>query len=163
MTPFGTAEVVGWRLDVQVYAPTWDSGVGASMSGGRWNSAGVRAVYCSLDPSTAILEVAVHKRFAALDTVPHVLTWFRVDDPNEVHLVAEDGVPNPRWLQPGTPSGGQQTFGDGLLASHRFVALPSSVSSHSWNIIFDPARAAGAYTLLKQERFALDTRLNPPS
>ena len=43
----------------------------------------------------------------------------------------------------------------------RFVAIPSAVSTHSWNLIFDPLKAAGFYSLDLQERFALDTRLDP--
>ncbi|TIQ24785.1 MAG: RES domain-containing protein, partial [Mesorhizobium sp.] len=65
MTPLpaalGGSDLVGWCLDQAAFAPTWDSGEGAYRVGGRWNSRGVRAVYCSIDPSTAILEVAVHK------------------------------------------------------------------------------------------------------
>jgi hypothetical protein len=74
MTPLpvalGGSELIAWRLDQAAYAPNWDSGEGAHRVGGRWNSKGVRAVYCSLDPSTAILEFAVHKGSRALDTVP---------------------------------------------------------------------------------------------
>jgi RES domain-containing protein len=65
-------------------------------------------------------------------------------------------------LVPGTPSAGQQAFGDDLLRRHRFVAIPSAVSKHSWNLIFDPAKAAGFDGLEFQEPFALDTRLHPP-
>jgi hypothetical protein len=36
----------------------------------------IRAVYCSVDPATAILEVAVHG-FQGLDTVLHMLTAIR--------------------------------------------------------------------------------------
>jgi hypothetical protein len=45
---------------------------------------------------------------------------------------------------------------------HIFIAIPSAVSSFSWNLIFDAARATGHYKLLGQTAFALDTRLNPP-
>jgi RES domain-containing protein len=71
--PLGGSELVAWRLDQPTFATAWDIGEGAYRSGGRWNSKGVRAVYCSIDPATAILEVAVHKGFKALDTVAHVL------------------------------------------------------------------------------------------
>ena len=57
---------------------------------------------------------------------------------------------------------GQQAFGDALLARHPFVLIPSAVSSHSWNLIFVAAVAAGKYAVRLQERFALDTRLHPP-
>jgi RES domain-containing protein len=167
MTPLPAAlgggnGLVVWRLDQRINATTWDSGEGAFRGGGRWNSKGVRAVYCALDPATAILEVAVHKRFEVLDTVPYVITAVRIADVGEVHVVKSDAVPNPNWLRPGTPSAGQQAFGDDLLRNHRFVAIPSAVSTHSWNLVFDPLKGAGFYSLEFQEPFALDTRLHPP-
>jgi RES domain-containing protein len=161
--PLGGSEFIAWRLDQATFAPTWDSGEGAYRVGGRWNSRGVRAVYCSIDPSTAILEVAVHKGFRALDTVSHVLTSAVVKDVSAVHVVDPDDVPNPNWLRPGIPSAGQQAFGDDLLRRHHFVAIPSAVSTYSWNLIFVATIAAGGYELNFQEPFALDTRLHPPS
>jgi hypothetical protein len=56
-----------------------------------------------------------------------------------------------------------KNFGDDLLHRYRFVAIPSAVSTHSWNLIFDPLKAAGFYSLEFQEPFALDTRLHPPA
>ena len=160
--PLGRGDLLAWRLDMATFADTWDSGEGAYRVGGRWNSKGRRAVYCALDPSTAILEVAVHKGFKTLDTVAHVLTAVQILDPASVHVVGRAGVPNPNWLLPGIPSAGQQAFGDKLLSDHLFVAIPSAVSTRSWNLIFDYQRAAGAYQLASQEPFALDTRLHPP-
>lgn len=149
-----------WRLDEARFARTWDSGEGAFLAGGRWNSRGVRAVYCAADPATATLEVAVHKGFKALDLVPHVLTEARIEDPGRVHVVNADEIPNSNWLHPGIPSAGQQAFGDDLLSQHAFVMLPSVVAPHSWNVIFVATNAAGAYRLVEQEPFAFDTRLN---
>ena len=160
--PLGDGAWMAWRIDTAEYADTWDSGEGARRFGGRWNSAGVRAVYAALDPATAILEVAVHKGFAAMDVVPHVLSQARIAQPAAIHVVLPGDVPNPHWLRPGFPSAGQQAFGDARLAAHPCVLLPSVVSAHSWSLIFDPARAAGLYALLAQERFALDGRLSPP-
>ncbi|WP_349617938.1 RES family NAD+ phosphorylase [Azotobacter salinestris] len=151
-----------WRLDRREHAGSWNSGIGAELGGGRWNSKGVRAVYASADPSTAILEVAVHKGFRALDTVPHVLTAARLLDPSRIYRVDPEEVPNPNWLIPGTPSLDQQRFGDELLAQHPFILILSTVSRHSWNIVMNPALAEGLYEQVLQERFALDTRLNPP-
>jgi RES domain-containing protein len=167
MTPLpaalGGTEFLVWRLDQAGFAPTWDSGEGAYRVGGRWNSKGVRAVYCSIDPSTAILEVAVHKGFRALDTIPHVMTAAVISDTTNVHVVDPAAVPNPNWLRPGIPGAGQQAFGDDLLRRHRFVAIPSAVSSHSWNLVFVASAVTGAYALKLQEPFALDTRLHPPA
>lgn len=158
----GNGELYLWRLDQEKHASTWSSGIGAEIAGGRWNSKGCKAVYCSADPSTAILEVAVHKGFQALDTIPHVLTCARVKNFKLVHRVMADSVPNANWLFPGSPGRGQQQFGDSLLAVHPFVLIPSAVSRHSWNVLMEPSAAEGLFELISQERFALDTRLNPP-
>jgi RES domain-containing protein len=158
----GGNELVAWRLDSALHASTWASGEGAFLYGGRWNSPGVRAVYCSIDPATAILEVAVHKGFRVLDTVAHVLTAVTIADPATVHVVDPASLPDPNWLRPGIPGAGQQNHGNQLLGAHKFVAVPSAVSMHSWNLIFVAASAAGAYDVKLQERFALDPRLHPP-
>lgn len=163
MTPLpsllGGGELVAWRIDTAGFAATWDSGEGAFRVGGRWNSRGVRAVYASLDPATAILEVAVHKGFKVLDTVAHTLTALAVLHSSAVHVVTPADVSNPNWLHPGIPGAGQQAFGDNLLARHRFVLIPSAVSTHSWNLVF--LAASSGYRLQTQEAFALDTRLHP--
>jgi RES domain-containing protein len=158
--PLGTGEFVLWRLDQARHAPAWDAGEGAYLVGGRWNSRGVRAVYASLDPATAILEVAVHKTFRALDATPHVLTSARLVDPARIHVVEPAAVPNSDWLKPGLPGAGQQQFGDALLKAHPILLLPSVVSSHSWNVVFDPSAAAGLYRPIVQEPFVLDPRLH---
>jgi RES domain-containing protein len=158
----GESELVAWRLDEERNGATWDGGEGSFRYGGRWNSVGVRAVYCSIDPATAILEVAVHKGFKALDVVPHVLTAMTIGEPSSVYIVDPASVANPDWLRPGMPTAGQQAFGDNLARAHKFVLIPSVVSTHSWNLIFVGSAAAGAYARKSQEPFALDARLHPP-
>lgn len=155
--------MIGWRLDDKLFASTWDSGEGPFMSGGRWSSKGVRAVYASIDPATAILEVAVHKGFAMLDTVPHVLTSFAITDSSQIHVVDIAAIPNSNWLAPGTPSAGQQKFGDALLAGHGCFLISSVVSRHCWNLVFDPNHMGSRLQKRFQENFALDTRLHPPT
>src|SRR5262249_38457294 len=140
--PLGGSELVAWRIDKAIYA--WDSGEGAYRAGARWNSRGIRAAA---------------KGFMALDTVPHVLTSSKIADRSGVHIV--NSVPN--WLIPGTPSAGQQKFGDSLLMRYKFVVIPSTVVAQSWNLLFVATTAAGAYAVRSQEPFALDTRLNPPA
>lgn len=148
-----------WRLDREVYKDSWDSGIGAQRLGGRWNPSGRKVVYASADPSTAILEVAVHTGFDALDTVPYVLTCFEVLDQRLIKVVQTDDVPNPNWLTPATSSPNQQRFADEFLAAHPFVLIPSAVTRHSWNLLISCELAEGQYRLISQERFGLDTRL----
>jgi RES domain-containing protein len=154
--------LVAWRVDEAGFSDSWDSGLGAQRVGGRWSPVGVRAVYCAIDPATSIIEVAVHKKFKLLDTKAHVLTSLEVQGAADVHVVYPEDVPNPAWLHGGIPSFGQQHFGAELLQQHHFVLLPSAVSKRSWNMVFDPARAARKYKLRSQERLVVDTRLNPP-
>ena len=54
------AEVVGWRIVKEKHAKTAFSGEGARIFEGRWNSGGVRMVYCSEHLSLAALEILVH-------------------------------------------------------------------------------------------------------
>jgi RES domain-containing protein len=154
-----------WRIDAEPFAATWDSGLGAERFGGRWNPKGLRAVYCSLDPATCLVEAAVHRGFDVLDTRPHVLSCVQIAplspaDPG-VRVVLSDELPNPAWLQGGTPGAGQQRFGADLLAAHGVIVLPSAVSKCSWNLVFSPDVAAGRIRLLHQQRLVVDTRLNP--
>lgn len=157
------ARLVAWRIDAKRHAATWDSGQGSFLGGGRWNSPGRYIVYCSFDPAVTILEVAVHKTFKALDTVPHVLTSLEIAPAalRDVFIVKPDDLPNPNWLMSSASSAGQKAFGDDLLAKHPFVVIPSVPAARSWNLLFDATVAKGLYTRLSQEPFGLDTRLHP--
>ncbi|AEH83051.1 hypothetical protein SM11_pD0218 (plasmid) [Sinorhizobium meliloti SM11] len=90
------------------------------------------------------------------------MTAAAIADAGDVYVVDPKSVPNPNWARPGIPGAGQQAYGDDLLRRHRFVAIPSAVSPHSWNLVFLGGAAPAAYALKFQESFALDTRLHPP-
>ncbi|MBC7610277.1 MAG: RES domain-containing protein [Polaromonas sp.] len=149
-----------WRLEVARHAATWHTGEGAFQVGGRWSPKGRRVIYCALEPSTAILEVAVHKSFEVLDTVAHKLLHIVISRPELVHQIDIASIPNKAWLQSGTVSAGQQAFGDALLKLHPFLLVPSVVSTRSWNLLIDVNGANGMFSLLEAEGFNLDTRLN---
>lgn len=157
------APLEAFRLDAAVHAPSWDSGIGAELAGGRWNPKSVRAVYCSFDPATTVLESAVHRGFAVLDARPFVLSRLEVLVPGEVLVIHPEDLPNPAWLHAGLPSAGQQAWGAARLASSPFVVFPSVVSKSSWNLVFRPDLARDKYALVRQDRLVLDTRLNPPA
>ncbi len=153
--------LTAWRLDAERHAAQWDSGWGAQRHGGRWNARGQRAVYCSLDPATCLVEAAVHRGFDVLDSQAYRLTCLQID-PAGVRVVHPDELPNPAWLQGGSPSAGQQRWGGALLAEFGIVVLPSTVSRPSWNLVFSPEHAAGRWQLVAQQRLVVDGRLNPP-
>ena len=95
-----------------------------------------RCLAC-LDPATACLEVAVHKGFPVLDMAPHYLTAAWIVEASRIHVVEPDAIPNPTWLTPASPSENQQRFGNDLLRNHACILIPSAVSRHSWNLIFN--------------------------
>jgi RES domain-containing protein len=92
-----------------------------------------------------------------------VLTAATVAELASIHIVQPADVPNGNWLIPGYPSAGQQAFGDSLLSAHPFVRIPSTVSRHGWNLLFDASISKGKYSTQLQKPFALDPRLHPPS
>ena len=157
------APLRGWALVDANYSTSWHSGEGAFLFGGRWNARGRRVLYACIDPAASILEVAAHKGFRTLDTVPHHLISFDVDASAPIHVVHPGDVPNPNWLRPGQPSRDQQQFGESLLAAHAFILVPSVVSSFSWNLLVNPALAASLLAPPQRWPFALDTRLSPPA
>ena len=150
-----------WRLETTKHFATWQTAEGAFLFGGRWSSPNKRVLYTSLDPSTAILEVAVHKGLRTLDAVAHTLIQIELLRPKRVFKVNPATVPNANWLRPGTVSKDQQLFGDALLKAHAMVMIPSVVSTHSWNLLLDVDAAAEQFKLVSSEAFALDPRLNP--
>lgn len=148
-----------WRLEREAFIPAWQEGVGAHRFGGRWNPKGQHVVYASLDPASTILELAVHAGFEALDAVPHVLLCIEILTPGEVFVLEDKAVPRPGWLLPGNAGTAQQAFGGALLQAHPFVAVPSVVSRHSWNLLINPVTAQGKFRKRAHARFQLDPRL----
>ena len=151
--------LIVWRLERAAFVPGWQEGIGPQRFGGRWNPKGQPVVYTSMDPATSILELAVHAGFATLDAVAHTLLAIEILKPEDVFVVQDKAVPNPHWLAPGSPTPTQQACGAALLQQHPFVAIPSAVSRHSWNLLINPVTAQGKFKEHAQERFVLDPRL----
>ena len=113
----------------------------------------------SLDPSTAILEVAVHKGLRTLDAVAHTLIQIEVAPIKRVFKLNPTSASHAHWLRPGTVSKDQQLFGDALLKAHGLVLIPSVVSTHSWNLLIDVDVAKSQFKLKSSEAFALSPSL----
>ena len=162
--PLGSGELVAWRLHRAVFRDDWHSGDGAFRWGGRWNGRGVRAVYCSLDPATAILEVGGACRLrrarcgAAFDDGDHY---------SRCGKRSAWSSPARCQTRPGCTlavrAAAQRAYGDALLAQHAAIAIPSTISAHGWNLIFTAANAAGVYLGCGCRKISrLDPRLRTP-
>lgn len=148
-----------WRLDRAKWAKSWRDGEGAYQAGGRWNPIGFRAVYTSLDPATATLEVAVHKGFDVLDTQHHVLTRFALKRPKSVRVFQAEDLPNIDWLDPNFQSAAQKDWGAEMLEEHEVIAVPSAVSRESWNLVLKAPVASADVTHIDHADYLLDPRL----
>ena len=147
-----------WRVVKRRHALTAFDGKAAQRFGGRWSSAGRRAVYTSATKSLAVLEVLVH-----LDVgrpLPRMVAFtFDVDD----GLI--DRLPLARLPRHWRAARGlllTQQLGDDWLASGKGLALavPSAVVPEESNYLLNPAHPA--FARLKFGRavpFLLDPRL----
>lgn len=70
-----------WRIAKKQFALD-RQGVGARISGGRWNSPGIAAIYAGMTPEIAALEKLVH----AGDILPADLLLVRIALPENVSL-----------------------------------------------------------------------------
>src|SRR5688572_19891446 len=124
--------MVLWRIVDRTFVKTAFSGLGAFDYGGRWNSPGVRMVYCSEHPALAAFEKLVH-----------------IEDPDELResfvlipVECEDALvrplpkPLPRNWDKNSTLHKLRAIGDAWIAAEDSVAVlvPSVVLPRSNNI-----------------------------
>jgi len=133
------------------------SGIGASISGGRWNSKGVFLLYTSNSSSTAMLEVVVH--LSVIPIIDYCLAVISIPD-EKILEIKESDLPTD-WLQ--YPSSDNlKKIGDDFVASNKFLALkvPSAVLPLEHNYLINPLHSDfSKVELISSERIAIDERL----
>lgn len=134
------------------------SGTGAAVAGGRWNPAGMPALYTSLNASTAVLEVRVH----ASGFVPAAnLLLVEVDVPDGLIEAGYEPVLPPDWNELSMPASTVE-IGRQWLLDARAVAMkvPSVVCPADWNVILNPLHKDFHHvSVTRQAPFELDSRL----
>ncbi|MDQ2868702.1 MAG: RES family NAD+ phosphorylase [Verrucomicrobiota bacterium] len=150
--------VVGWRIVKEKRARTAFTGEGASLYEGRWNSAGVRMVYCSENLALAALEILVHMQ----PLIPRdCFRAFRVTWSEKLMTnVTLRSLPAGWNAQP--PKLASKKIGDGWIKRARtpVLALPSVIVPCERTFLLNPQHAA--FSKIKIEDagcFALDHRL----
>ena len=122
-----------WR--VSNYA-TLD-GAGGLYVAGRWHTRGHLVVYCTLNPSTALLETLVHMELDSEDR-PDRFQVLKVEGPDTLSLerIETDGLPT-GWEDDITAT---QVIGDQWLAEQRslFLEVPSVLVPETWNVLVNP-------------------------
>jgi RES domain-containing protein len=122
-----------YRIGSSLY-PLFD-GTGAMLHGGRWNSAGFRAIYCASSLAAAQLETLVHIGRAS---PPLNHAWISIDIPDDVSVTIVERADLPvGWDHP-TAKDVSQSVGDAWFASRRTALLrvPSvaAADDHVWVI-----------------------------
>lgn len=134
------------------------SGRGAEISGGRWNSKGVPALYTCESRSLCLLEIAV--RLSIMD-IPddYKLITLEIED-NLVKQVNQSELPLDWQKFPHLRS--SQIFGDELLKSDNYKAfiLPSAIIPAENNIIISTTQLPpNSLKIISMEDFYIDERL----
>jgi RES domain-containing protein len=152
------ADVTGWRLVKDKHAGTAFSGDGARVFGGRWNSPGVRVVYCSEHLSLATLEILVHTLPARLRDK---FRAFRIRFDEALLINLPQTKLSKGWdAQP--PTAAAQNIGDEWIKSGRSLALsvPSVLVPLERTFLINPGHPDfGKLKVKDVGRFLLDPRL----
>jgi len=154
-----TPEPSAWRIDKGERAAQSFSGAGAALEGGRWNSAGVRAVYASEHLAMAAQEKYVHMPKPLPRGSRFVKFAIRFGRLPVKALSAADLPPDWR-TEPVPPS--TQAAGDAWIASGEtaILAVPSVLIPEERNFVLNPAHPDFRRLVIgKPEPFAFDPRM----
>ncbi|MDY7575690.1 RES family NAD+ phosphorylase [Actimicrobium sp. CCI2.3] len=149
-----------WRIAVE--APGWSaddlSGASAQRSGGRWNSAGKAALYCTSSIALAALETLAHLRGNAL---PFNRYLVKVSVPKAVWKRREVLAPLPGGWDAEPAGMSSRRAGDNWLAgrSASILVVPSAIVPDEDNFLVNPDHAdAGKVLASTTKRWIYDPR-----
>jgi RES domain-containing protein len=152
------ADIIGWRIVKEKHAKSAFSGEGARIFEGRWNSAGVRMVYCSEHLSLAALEILVHTQPVTLRDKFRI---FRVSW-DEAIMSAIDLRKLPKGWNAQLPGLISKNIGDEWVHSGRSAVLvvPSVIVPLEKTFLLNPKhRDFGKIKIKDGGSFYLDPRL----
>jgi RES domain-containing protein len=152
------ADIIGWRIVKEKHAKSAFSGEGARIFEGRWNSAGVRMVYCSEHLSLAALEILVHTQ---LVTIRDKFQVFRVSWDQAI-MSAIDLRKLPKGWNAQPPGLISKNIGDEWVHSGRSAVLvvPSVIVPLEKTFLLNPKhRDFGKIKIKDAGGFHLDPRL----
>ena len=134
-----------WRIAVEAPAYAADdlSGIGAKLTGGRWNSIGTPMLYCSANIALATLETL---SFIRTGSLPFNRYLVRIEVPDPVWDMREALSPLPAAWD-AIPSGlTSRRAGDQWIAGGRspLLAVPSVIVPDEFNVLINPLHAAAA-------------------
>ena len=131
----------GYRIVKRRQARFAFTGEGARLSGGRWNSPGLRAVYLSSTLSLAAMETFVH---LGEDAVRLDFVYFEIAIPANVTITMLG--PMPKGWRDEPPGNASMHLGDHWLRAGKSALLevPSAIIPSEKNLILNPGHADSA-------------------
>lgn len=135
------------------------TGIGASLKGGRWNSAGVPMLYTAANRSLAMAEVAVHLTIA---TLPPDFVMLTVDIPNDASIKKLSSAILPENWNIFPPHFSTQEIGDEFVRENKYLVLrvPSAVTRGDFNYLINTRHADfGKIKVTASEKFPFDKRI----
>jgi RES domain-containing protein len=148
--------ITGWRIVKPEYADDAYSGEGARLFGGRWNSPGVPAAYCSETASLATLELLANVP-PGLRLGEYVLVPCRFDE-GLVRMIGP--LPDDWAAYPPPPA--VQAIGDTWLRSgiSAVLKVPSALIQAEFNYLLNPEHPDfRSIDIGRAQPFRLDYRL----
>ena len=150
--------MIVYRVANVKYKDSTLSGIGAEKVGGRWNSVGTRAVYCSENISLALLEYYAHSENIAY--LPNKIVIAKIKFPDEFVIEELDELPE-RWSQYPYSSKTTKVFTELAKDRNRFaLKVPSTIVSLESNIILNPLfKEFGKVQIVEFIELPIDDRL----
>jgi len=109
--------------------------MGGLFVSGRWHTKGRPVVYCTLNPSTALLETLVHLEIDSEDR-PERFQVLKIEGPDTLSQERIFALPS-AWAD---DLGVTQSLGDRWLSEERslLLAVPSVLVPETWNVLVNP-------------------------
>ncbi|GBF20759.1 MULTISPECIES: RES family NAD+ phosphorylase [Arenibacter] len=128
--------MVVYRVANAKYKDSTLSGIGAEKVGGRWNSVGTRAVYCSENISLALLEYYVHSD--DISTLPKKILIAKIQFPDDLIIEELEEITD-TWKDYPYTSETAQVFTEFVKDRNKFaLKVPSTIVGLESNIILNP-------------------------
>jgi len=148
-----------WRIAKRGYALD-RNGTGARLTGGRWNSSGIAAIYAGMTPEIAAMEKLVHTS----DILPQDLVLSVLDLPDDDQLYCRLTVSDlPAGWDALPSSTAAISIGDDFLLASTYLGLivPSAIMPEASNVVLNPHHPAfDGVTIRIVRPFEFDSRLS---
>ena len=147
-----------FRLAKQKYSDDL-SGIGAKLTGGRWNNKGTKILYTSDSRALCTAEIAVHM---PVGLIPKDYFLITLEMPDKISLTQIDSKSLPKKWMDFPYSSITQKIGEDFISKGEFLILkvPSAVVQGDYNYLINPFhKDFDKVRLISKEKFNFDERL----